>query len=978
MHLKKSLLNVVWVCILLSTGFLKLQAQDTVMIRSKDFGKFHEISLRDSLWLFHPEPVAGNGQPSLRSPGWQTLHFTGFGNDALPANWHGIGWFAVWLKADANVINRKLALRINHDGASEIFIDGKPLGGFGKLGRSAREMEAIRAPWELMPLWFNDQRPHLLTIHYANHIGTYQNFFGFQVLVVDYQPTAQRMRHNRMLYEFAPMCAAAGLILGLLHLLLFLFYPQRKLNLYYALFVILTGIHGILIYQYYFTNYPAVQYFVDFMSSVMKVLLMWSGLVLLYMLDYGRLQRWRFYTLSAISAAYIVAYISKFYIFHSQNWVDGFSITFFVCSTDGFISVYHLIRKGRRDAWLVATGVLVVTLIYFLAWDDTFHLWPYGYNAMRIFVISTGDLVLPVCLSLYLALDFARTNQSLAARLAEVETLSAAALAQESERREMAAAETQRLEQMVQQRTMELKEKAEKLHELDAAKSRLFTNIAHEFRTPLTLIINPARELLAEPNDRKNEKYHRLILNNAERLLQLINQLMELSKLEHGLTELVIALLDLVALLRDHIQNFETLVVQKGLALNFRCSHQQLWVMADRNKLDKIISNIISNAVKFTNAGRVDVFLYQDHDHHNSFTIQVRDTGKGIPQSKLPHIFSRFYQVDPSASHAPEGSGIGLAICKELVELMGGQIMVKSWEGAYTEITVQLPLEPTAGNQMEKDTTDILPPVENEELALAEDDDRPVVLFVEDHLDLRDFVSLLLAERYRVFTAANGTEGIALGKDLIPALIITDVMMPEQDGYQLCKAFKEDPRTSHIPVMMLTAKADAECRIQGIEIGADAYLGKPFDKRELLATANNLIILSRQQRDAAGMTNRWLNDPAHLPSIEQAFLKKVRVAVENHLDETGYGIDQLAAEIGLSRIQLHRKLKAVTGTAPGELIRVIRLQYAHDLLQHRTATVAEIAYQVGFSSPASFSASFSRHFGFPPKMVEPNSGDGSS
>lgn len=974
MHLKKSFLNFVWVCALLCTGFLKSQAQDTVMIRSEGFGQFHEISLRDNLWLFHPEPVT-DSQPSLRSPGWQALHFTGFGKDALPANWHGIGWFALWLKADTDVINRKLALRINHDGASELFIDGKPLGGYGKLGRSARDMEAIRAPWELMPLWLNDQRPHLLTVHYANHIGTYPDFYGFQVLLVDYQPTVQRTRRSRMFYDFAPMCAAAGLILGLLHLLLFLFYPQQKLNLYYAIFVILTGINGILIYEYYFTSYPAVQYLVDFMSCVMKVLLMWSGLVLLYMLDYGRIQRWRHFTLSAISVVYIIAYIAKFYILRTQSWNDGFSLTFFICSIDGFISVYHLIRKGRRNAWLVAAGVSVVTLIYFFAWDDTFHLWPYGYNAMRIFIISTGDLVLPVCLSLYLALEFARTNQSLAARLNEVETLSAAALVQESERREMAAAETQKLEHMVQQRTTELKEKADKLHDLDAAKSRLFTNIAHEFRTPLTLIINPARELLAESNDRNNEKYHRLILNNAERLLQLINQLMELSKLEHGLTELLLAPLDLVALIRDHIQNFETLVVQKGLALNFRCSHQQHWVMADRAKLDKIISNIISNALKFTHAGRVDVFLHQEH--LNRFTIQVRDTGKGIPPAKLPHIFSRFYQVDPSAIHAQQGSGIGLAICKELVELMGGQIMVKSWEGAYTEITVQLTLEPATGNQPEKDTSFSLR-VENDELALAEEDERPVVLFVDDHLELRDFIGQLLAERYRVFTAANGTEGIALGKELIPALIITDVMMPEQDGYALCQDFKGDSRTSHIPVMMLTAKADAECRIQGIEMGADAYLGKPFEKRELLAIANNLILLSRQQRDAAGVTNRWLNDPAHLPSIEQAFLKKVRVAIENHLDETGYGIDQLAAEIGLSRIQLHRKLKAVINIAPGEMIRIIRLQYAHDLLQRHTATVAEVAYQVGFSSPASFSASFSRHFGFPPKMVEPNPGEGSS
>jgi signal transduction histidine kinase/DNA-binding response OmpR family regulator len=964
MQTNKFLLSLLLICLGVC---LKTRAQDTITIRSKDFGKHHEISLRDNHWLFHPELAAVNEQPALGSSGWQSIHFTAFGKNAFPPSWHGIGWFTICIKADSSVINRKLGLRINHDGASEMFLDGKPLGGFGKLGRSARDMQAIRAPWDLTPLWLNDGRPHQLTIHYANYIGVYQDFYGFQVLLVDYKPFEQRMRHSRFLYQFAPMCGAAGLILGLLHLLLYFFYPKRKLNLYYALFVILTGINGIIIYLYYFTSYPAVQYLVDFISSIDKVLLMWSGLVLLYMLDYGRLQRWRLLTLSTISAVYIVAYICKFYVFNAQNWNDGFSTVFFVCSIDGFVSVYHLIRKGRRTAWLVATGVLVVTMAFFFAWDDTFHVWHYGQNSLRIFVLSISDLILPLCLSLYLAFEFTQTYQSLTDRLLEVEALSAAALARESEKRAMAAAEARKLEEMVLQRTAELKEKAEKLHELDAAKSRLFTNIAHEFRTPLTLIINPARELLAEPNDPGAEKYHRLILDNAERLLQLINQLMELSKLEHGLTELFLAPLDLVGLIRNHIHNFETLVVQKGITLHFRCSCQQLWVLADRNKLDKIIQNIISNAIKFTDAGRVDVFLNQDNNDQNSVTIKVRDTGKGIPHSQLPHIFRRFYQVDPTAGHVREGSGIGLAICKELVELMGGQITATSWEGAYTEITLILPLEHVQNDQLESDNSKSSG---NEQLALDEDDDRPVVLFVEDHAELRDFVSLLLAERYRVTTASNGAEGISLGMKLIPALIITDVMMPEQDGFELCKAFKKDPRTSHIPIIVLTAKADAECRIQGIEIGADAYLGKPFDKRELLATAKNLIALRHRQREVAGTENKWLNDPAHLPSIEQVFLDKVRTTAEKHLDDAGYSTDQLAADIGLSRIQLHRKLKAVTGIAPGELIRVIRLQYAHDLLQRRTATVAEVAYQVGFSSPASFSASFSRHFGFPPKMVE--------
>jgi signal transduction histidine kinase/DNA-binding response OmpR family regulator len=958
---------LITICLCFSCAF-NLLAQDTIIIRNAAFNKVHEMSLRDNQWLFHPEPVTGKNRiPNLNSSGWRPLHYTAFGKTDLPAGWNGIGWFAIWLKADNDVMNRELALRINHDGASQLFLDGRFLGGYGRLGTSAADMEGIRAPSELIPLWFNDHLPHLLTIHYANPVGVYANFYGFEVLLADYQPTARRIRHNRILYGFAPMCGAAGLLLSLLHLLLFFFYPQQKLNLYYALFVMLTGINGILIYEYYFTSYPAVQYHVDFMTSVVKVLLMWSGLVLLYMLDYGRLHKGRLLILSLVSATYILFYVYRYYIVPAPGSQDGFSFVFFIFSIDGFVSVYHLIQKGRRDAWLVATGVTAVTFIYFFALDDAFDLWPYGYNAMRVFVLSIGDLILPLCLSLYLALEFTRTNQNLAARLIEVESLSAEALARESEKRDLAAAEARRLEEMVLQRTAELKEKAEKLHDMNAAKSRLFINIAHEFRTPLTLIINPARELLSVPHNAVTEGSHRRILNNAERLLQLINQLMELSKLDHGLSELILEPLDLVALIREHIRNFESLVVQKGLTLHFRCKHQQLWVSGDRNKLDKILVNIISNAIKFTDAGRVEVFLHRQHHSNNSFTIQVRDTGKGIPLTKLPYIFTRFYQVDPAANHVMQGSGIGLAICKELAELMNGTITANSWEGAYTEITVQLPLEPI---------TTILPETPNQpgEQLLSEDgDERPVILLIEDHDELRAFVSDLFAEHYRVFTAASGIEGISLGLELMPALIITDVMMPGKDGYELCNAFKKDIRTSHIPVIMLTAKADAEHRIQGLESGADAYLGKPFDKRELLALSRNLIALQRKQGESSASKHHWLNDPQKLPTMEQTFLAKVRSVVEKHLDNASYDTDQLAVECGLTRTQLHRKLKAVTGTAPGELIRVIRLQYAFELLQRRVATVAEVAYKVGYSSPASFSSSFSRHFGFPPKMVDGNS-----
>ncbi|SDI67687.1 response regulator [Mucilaginibacter sp. P25] len=969
MHLAKC--SIVLLLLLLGL-YGAADAQDTVTLHHKDFGAYNEISLRDKHWFFHPEINNANTPPDARSGGWEAVQYTAFGTDKLPAGWKGIGWFNIWVKAGKDVAGQKFGLRINHDGASEIFIDGEPIGGYGKIGHPVEATEANRAPLEMIPFWLKDNAPHLVTIHYANPFGVYRNFVGFEVLLTNYDLYSKRIMRARTLYNFVPMCAAAAFILGLLHFLLFLFYPKQKLNFYYALFVMLTGITSGGIYLFYLTAHPQLQYIAHYMTYNLKVLLLWWGLILLYKLDYGQVHRWRQVTLACVCSAYLLFYFYKFYILKETDFPDFFSLVFLVCNVDGFICVYHLIRKGRRKAWLVTTGVMAVFLVYIFCWDDTFGVWPYGYNSMRVFVMSAGELVLPVCLSLYLALDYAGTNQQLAAQLAEVEALSASALLKEAERTEQVAAEARKLEAIVQQRTAELEEKADKLRELDAVKSRFFGNIAHEFRTPLTLILNPVKELAGQTTDPSLLRDYRMILNNAERLLRLINQLLDLSKLEQGLMELLYEPLDLNALLLGHVQSFEPLALQKGITLHFRSSYRELWVMADRDKLDKVMLNVIGNAVKFTAIGRVEIFLYHDDGMPgNQYVVRVRDTGKGIPRSKLPYIFSRFYQANSPGSQAAEGSGIGLALCKELIELMGGSIAANSWEGAFTEVVIQLPLDEAAGaHEGVVEFKAMKAAAESEEAKPDKTEaDMDLILLVEDHRELRDFIERQLAEQYRVITASDGKAGITMGIEQIPALIITDVMMPDTDGYELCGTLKKDERTSHIPVIMLTAKADVDSRVKGIQTGADAYLAKPFEKRELLALIGNLIGTRNILKQHVAMHKRWLIELPNMPTIEQAFLNKIKAAVENNLDDNSYGTDQMAGDIGMSRIQLHRKLKAITGRAPGELVREIRLQHAHDLLARRTATIAEVAYQVGFSSPASFSASFSRHFGFSPKQV---------
>lgn len=959
-------------CILLFCAVKSANAQDTAVIRSRNFGILNEIYFNDSLWYFHAGKLPETQQSITNTTGWEVLHYTAFGKENAPRGWQGVGWFSSWVRADTDLVNKKLSLRINHDGASEIFFDGKPIGGYGKVGNSANEMVAMSARRELIPIWLPDTRPHLITIHYSNFFEVYANFYGFQTWIGDYNQLAPKIQTANQRFNFILMCAAAQLILGLLHLFLFLFYPRQKLNLYYALFVVLVGINEIGIYQFYRTNIPIVQYVAQWLIDEGKVIMMWAAVMLLYKLDYNRIPRWRVIILSTISLLYFGAYIYKFFN-HIEAWADYFALVFLICMMDGFRSVVRLIKKRQKGVWLIGAGVVTVILLFYFAWEDIFHWWPYHLNSLRLLVMAVGELILPLCLSLYLAVDFAKTNQNLTAKLSEVEKLSALALAQETEKTELIADEARRLEELVQQRTAELREQADKLREMDMVKSRFFTNITHEFKTPLTLIINPAKELIANTADEDTHRHTRLILNNASRLLQLINQLLDLSRLENGLMELNRIPLDFVALIKLHILSYESLVKQKGISLHFTSHWDKLWILGDRDKLDAIVINIISNALKFTERGKVEILLQKNADlPENAFDFTIRDTGRGIPAAKIPYVFDRFYQADPSDTRSAEGTGIGLAITKEMVELIGGQIRIASKEGEFTEVNINMPYQ--AADAVLEPILELLPAgvtstIVGNEHQTDTDETKPLVLLIEDHQELRNFILQSLTGKYRVLTAADGNEGITLALEHIPNLIITDLMMPKVDGYKVCATLKKDVKTSHIPLIILTAKADMDSKIQGIETGADAYLAKPFEKRELFALMENLINVRNQLREHYSKQDLWFTDALSMPSIERDFITRVRHAVESHLNEEGYSADQLARDMGLSRTQLHRKLKDLINQSPGELIRIIRLQYAHDLLQRRVATVAEVAYMVGFSSPASFSASFSRHFGFAPKTV---------
>ncbi|MCG3155551.1 MAG: Sensor histidine kinase RcsC [bacterium] len=574
---------------------------------------------------------------------------------------------------------------------------------------------------------------------------------------------------------------------------------------------------------------------------------------------------------------------------------------------------------------------------------------------------------------------------------------------------------TRELETAVQERTAEvvahekqLAVQAEKLQELDRIKSSFFANISHEFRTPLTLILGPVQRLLNEAAEVGAKHELRRIQKNAQRLLSLVNQLLDLSKLETGKMTVQVSRGNIVPLLRSIAMTFASLAEQKHLTLRFHSDADEIVLYFDRDKIEKIFYNLLSNAFKFTPAGGSVIvecgLSIADFGLRNaeqpiressaipnpqSAIISVSDTGIGIPADRLPHIFDRFYQADHSSTRDYEGTGIGLSLVQELVALHHGSVEVVSVEGKGSAFTVRLPmgraayredeiLEPAMPLRATGDTfaseamADVETPFSEPAAAPAQSEGpvvamETIVLVVEDHAEVRAYIREYLEASYKVMEAADGAEGLEKAREVIPDLIVGDVMMPKMDGYEMCRALKTDEKTSHIPVILLTARAALEDKVAGLKTGADDYLTKPFEAAELLARVENLIASRRKLRE------RWKRAVVLKPGeiattpLDQAFLEKALAVAEKNLEDEEFSIEEFAEQVGMSRSQLHRKLHALTNQSASLFLRSVRLQRAAELLCRHAGTVAEIAYQVGFSSQAYFTRCFHEHFGCSPK-----------
>lgn len=514
---------------------------------------------------------------------------------------------------------------------------------------------------------------------------------------------------------------------------------------------------------------------------------------------------------------------------------------------------------------------------------------------------------------------------------------------------------------------------AVRLKELDLFKSHLYANITHEFRTPLTVILGNADELsnkLAQTIPQSMLNLLSVIRRNGENLLRLINQMLDLSRLESGVMSVNRQQGDIIHYIKYLYESFESLARNKGIELHFHSTTPDLIMDYDADKILKIVSNLLSNAIKFTPAGGlVNLNLSVDNQ---IFVLQVEDNGIGIAPEKQAYIFDRFYQADPSSTRKTEGAGIGLALTKDLITLLKGSIEVQSTLGKGTLFTVRLPITNQASNENELLVNPVLtedaPVVLNLESFNTNEKEHPLLLIVEDNIDVAQYIASCVMDSYKIIFSKNGKEGIEQALEGIPDIIISDVMMPEADGFELCETLKNDERTSHIPIILLTAKATVEDRITGLRRGADAYLAKPFHKEELQVQLQNLIALRQQLQERYNRLAQDLpltNDP--VLQQEDAFIKRVQNIIELHLSEDHFDVEQLSRLFHLHRSQFYRKVHALTGKDPSQLILETRIRKAKDLLlYHSEMNITEIALDLGFADSAHFSRTFKSVTGVSP------------
>ncbi len=739
------------------------------------------------------------------------------------------------------------------------------------------------------------------------------------------------------------------LAMAVLHLILFMYNPSRKANLVYALGMLMvfinftftqeaetgSGAHKLNILTDLAAN-AAILYFVTY-YIIPSILPKFKKIIQLFAWVYA-------------TGCALVIINSNLSIFSAPLEIILRSTIYIVI---GASCIIGLVKK-IPNFYLIVIATLLLMIMWVFFGADLFNVWHKEYPVLRVLFILLGFISPFIAYSHYLSRYLSVTKKNLLK------------------------------EHIINEQLSLTKLEAEKIQELDQVKSRFFANISHEFRTPLALILAPLEKRLKNSSNLDDKIEYSIMHKNTSRLLRLVNQLLDLSRLETGTIKIQVSKNDIVDFVLTRVNEFQSLADIKRISLQFYSEADSLEVYFDSDKIEKAFNNILANAFKFTSAGQfISVVICQrpsNEDFINGYAeVAVHDGGIGIGSEHITKIFDRFYQADNSLTREFEGSGIGLALVKEFIELHHGSVSVSSEAGKGSTFTLCLPLGPEAFQ-----AEDIK--VGSNATTYAEGEDRwaPVelmttsqihdeiniksesILIIEDNAELRYYLKNEFIHAFRVFEAADGEEGLAIAIKEIPTLIITDLMMAKKDGLSLCHEIKQDERTSHIPVILLTAKADVESRIQGYREGADDYIPKPFSVDELQVRIQNLITSRKQLRTKFATPSQVKPSSVTVNSADERFLIKVLEVVERSMTAESFGVEPLAREMGVSQTQLYRKLHAVTGFSPNEFVRHIRLLRAAELLLKKVGNVSEVAYQVGFNNLSYFAKVFKEKFGTTP------------
>ena len=519
-----------------------------------------------------------------------------------------------------------------------------------------------------------------------------------------------------------------------------------------------------------------------------------------------------------------------------------------------------------------------------------------------------------------------------------------------------------------------------KNEEINNMKFRFFTNVSHELRTPLTLIISPLEGMLKETTDELQSTRLQLMYRNAQRLLHLVNQLLDFRKGEMSTHQLSLSEGDIISYVHSVCNSFLLMADKKHIQFSFFSGIDTFSMAFDADKVGKIVMNLLSNAFKFTpEGGRVTVMIEHVAGTPDILEIKIADTGIGISDVDKEHIFERFYQAGHKGVEETTGNGIGLSLVRDFVTLHEGEVKVFDNIGMgsvfviqfpvkHVETQVQLPEETgmPAGDEEDKE-------MKEEAREETERKNFPLLLIVDDNEDFRIFMRYSLELQYRVKLAVNGKEAWEMMQEELPDLVISDVMMPQMDGNELCRLIKQDKRTAHIPVILLTARQNTEAKLEGLQTGADDYVTKPFNMTILVLRIRKLIELSRYHRVTQGMI-----DPAPseivITSLDEKLIEKAIKYVEDNMSRTELSVEELSRELGMSRVHLYKKLLQITGKTPIEFIRVIRLKRAAQLLRESQLHVSEVAFEVGFNNPKYFSRYFKDEFGVLPSVYQEKEG----